>query len=186
MQNLSFIGVPILMLSDYYLTLIGNIYKKKKYGEHFITETYELNPIWRKDVDNPKWINYKHLLAVISITAYFYLISEFLDQPLYYQFMIGFFYVSFGMINGRHLNNYFLFKYIIKHPNEITGKLYLDHLLVLKMSQFQLMVMTVPLILLTFLEPNVYLFGGLFGCLVLYITHFSWIRKHKRHLAKQK
>src|SRR5690349_15969627 len=134
-MRIEFVIIPILMLCDYYLTLLGNIYKKKRYAEHFVTETYELNPIWRKDVDNIKWINFRHIILVILMPLLFYFISLSGNEILY-NWLIGFFLTLFGMIIGRHLCNLLLFKYVSTHPDEISGKVHMNHQLVLKTSQF--------------------------------------------------
>ena len=179
MKYIELFGIPFLMLSDYYLTVLGRVYWKAKWGKHFITETYELNPIWRKDIENIKWINYKHLIIVTIFTAYIYLLMK-SDHTESYEYLFGFFYTTLGLVNGRHLNNIFLFRYIIRHPNEISGKINLTHMLVLKISQFHIIITAFTILILTILIPNPFLIGGLFSCINLYFVHIFWIVKHRK------
>jgi hypothetical protein len=181
MKSIEVVLVPILMLADYYLTVLGNFYRRKKYSEYYVIETYELNPLWKKDIDSLKIFNYKHILIVILFTAYFLSLSE---NANLYQFMIGNIFALYGFINGRHLNNIFLFRFIYSHSDEVAGKVQMSHFLGLKMAQYQLAIVVLPFLLLTILQPNNYLYGGLFGFLVIFIGIQYWIRKHKKEILK--
>lgn len=183
-MRIEYIAVPILMVCDYYLTLLGNIYRKKKYGEHFIIETYELNPVWKKDVDKIKWINYRHLILVVLMTVFFYFLSLFGNEILY-NWLSGFFLTLFGMINGRHISNLFLFKYVSTHPAEISGKVYMNHQLTLKISQYQLIILAVPILILTIRNPNSFNIGGLSSCILLFIAHLIWLIRYKKGQEKK-
>ena len=179
MKNIEILFIPILMFADYYLTFLGDFYRKKKFAEFYIIDTYELNPLWKKDIEQFKWFNYKHILIVTGITIYFYYLSI-SDGKSFYEFSLAFYFTTYGIVNGRHLNNILLFKYIYNNTNEISGKIHISHLSVLKMSQYQTIVFIVPLLLLTILHPNIYLYGALTASIMLYFTMFFWIRKHKK------
>ena len=180
MKYFELFGIPILMLSDYYLTVLGSFYWKAKWGKHIIREAYELNPIWRKDIENPKWINYKHLIIVVFATFFIYGAIESDNTNSYY--VIGYFFTSFALVNGRHLSSIFLFRYIIRHPNEISGKVNLTHILVLKMSQLQIIVTAFPILILTVLTPSPFLIGGLISCVSLFIVHIFWAENHRKKI----
>lgn len=39
--------LPVLMIADYYLTILGSILYSQGYGKHIRFEHYELNPVWQ-------------------------------------------------------------------------------------------------------------------------------------------
>jgi len=182
MKNIELVLLPILMLADYYLTILGSVYRKKKHGEYYVIETYELNPLWKKDIDKLQLLNYKHILIVVVFTIYLYFLSSSDDVKLY-QFIIGSLFAMNGFIVGRHLNNIFLFRFIYRNSDEVSGKIYTSHLLGLKMAQYQLFCVTIPFLFFTILQPNIYLYGGLFGFLTLGVVIQYWIRKHTKKIS---
>ena len=50
--------LPLFMLADYYLTLLGER-QSKEYREHYVLKEYEVNPLWQGDVKKQKWFNPK-------------------------------------------------------------------------------------------------------------------------------
>jgi len=181
MHHWEILGVPALMLSDYYLTIKGNLYATKQYKLHFITETYELNPVFRKDVDNFKWFNPRHLAGTVLVTLLLWLASSLEDED-FYRGVLGYSFTIFGLINGRHIGNIVLFRYLIKHPELVEGKIHLSHLFVLKTSQLYLLSIALPVLLLLLMQPSALLIGAFLGCIVIFITHYIWISKYKYKL----
>ena len=59
--------LPLLMMTDYLLTLVAASIKEKKYADHFKVQHYELNPIWQKDVSHKKWVNPRHIFLVVDL-----------------------------------------------------------------------------------------------------------------------
>ena len=53
-----------LMFLDYYLTLKGYKLAKENYLKHFIIESYELNPRFKKSITENRY-NFKHLVYLI-------------------------------------------------------------------------------------------------------------------------
>lgn len=57
MVLLTLILIPVLMLSDYYLTLIGEKLRQQSESRRLVRlESYELNPLFRKDVARLRWL----------------------------------------------------------------------------------------------------------------------------------
>src|ERR1700752_3744988 len=69
MRHPGFLLLPLLMLSDYLLTIAGARLRLETYERHFRTEHYELNPIWQQAVAKLRWFNPRHLLLTIVLTA---------------------------------------------------------------------------------------------------------------------
>ena len=56
---------PLLMVADYYLTLLGAHLAEHSYRRHFKTAHYELNPFWQSAMVRRQWINLRHLAGVV-------------------------------------------------------------------------------------------------------------------------
>jgi len=173
--------VPAFMLTDYFLTLIGVKQRGKKYGEHFASEHYEMNPLWQKPVAQKKWFNPKHILLATLATLLLVLLMEPSDTPEpLAQGVLGGFLVFFGSLIGRHLCNLLTFRHINRKPNEISGQVTMTHTLVLSLSLYQYIVVLVPMALVAAFSPTPFVIGGLCGVAILLAVHLLWIRKYKK------
>jgi len=173
--------VPALMLTDYFLTLVGVKQRGKKYGEHFASEHYEMNPIWQKPVAQKKWFNPKHILLTTIATLLLVLVVEPSDMPEpLAQGVLGGFLVFFSSLIGRHLCNLLTFRHINRKPNEISGQVTMTHTLVLSLSLYQYIVVLIPMALVAAFSPTPFVIGGLFGVVLLLMAHLMWIRRHNR------
>lgn len=172
------------MLSDYYLTIIGKKLRDKEYFKYFTSEEYELNPVWQKDINKLKMFNYKHILAVCLITLYFYLASNLMRVTLF-DFFYGAIFILYTFIITRHLQNIFTYKLSLKHPEFLSGKLVINQIYTLKISQYQTIFFAVFLLLINIWVQSWFLFGGFAGLLVLYLIQFTWIRRFKQKMAQQ-
>src|SRR3954471_18182323 len=65
-----FLLVPVLMISDYLLTIAGARLRADVYGRHFRTQHYELNPAWQSAVAKLRWFNPRHLLITFAFTVF--------------------------------------------------------------------------------------------------------------------
>lgn len=63
------LAVPLLMLLDYALTILGARASLQVYRRHFRMPHYELNPMWQKSVAQLRWFNPRHLGLVCLVTA---------------------------------------------------------------------------------------------------------------------
>ncbi len=81
MKHPELILIPILMFSDYFLTVAGAVLKEKKYADHFKFEHYELNPIWQKEIAQKKWLNPKHIVLTIVFSSVLIFLMEFGEMP---------------------------------------------------------------------------------------------------------
>lgn len=68
MQHPEIFLIPLLMLADYFLTLVGAKMAEEKYRLHYKITNYELNPFWQKSVNERRWLNPRHLILVTLIT----------------------------------------------------------------------------------------------------------------------
>jgi hypothetical protein len=174
MNHPELIAVPVLMLADYALTILGAKLSVVVYRNHFTSPSYELNPLWRKSVDQLRWFNLRHLAVVALITGLLVLGDQTEEPYGTFEFVLGILFGAFGSVCGRHLSNLLLFHYLNRHPHEISGQVQLSLKLTLRISQF-IHIGLIPLFaIVAALAPSPYTFGVLAGILVLILAHFIW------------
>jgi hypothetical protein len=173
--------LPILMFSDYLLTVLGATQKERKYSEHFKTQHYELNPIWQKAISQKKWLNPRHSLLTILLSGILACLLELgvLPEP-FVQGLLGCLFVFFGMAIGRHLSNILIFRRFAQCPEGISGQITMTHSLSLSISMYQYLVAAVPLAILAFFNPTPFVFGGLAGAGMIFMVHSIWIHRHQK------
>ncbi len=174
MNHLRWVPVPLLMLADYALTILGAKWGEA-YRRHFTSPTYELNPRWRESVARGQWVNPRHLLLVILTTLLFWLSSGWMP-PAGFALLLGVAYGIFGALLGRHLGNLLLFRYVNRHREEISGQVSLGLPLVMKISQANYTGMLLPFAFLAALTPSPYTLGFLLGLLGLILAHLRWAK----------
>ena len=172
MNHLQWIPVPLLMLTDYALTILGAKWGEA-YRRHFVTPTYELNPRWRESVARGQWVNPRHLLRV-GLSALLLWLLEGRMPSAGFAVLLGVGYGIFGALIGRHLGNLLLFRYLNRHLDEISGQVNLALPLVLKISQAHYLGMLLPFVFLAALAPSPYALGFLLGLLGLILVHGKW------------
>jgi hypothetical protein len=170
--------LPILMFSDYYLTVLGAVRREEQYALHFKTEHYELNPAWQKAIAEKKWFNPRHALLTVLLSGALIALMEIglIPDDLAKGFA-GAILVLYGMIIGRHLSNLLIFSHLNRKPEEITGAITMTYPFLLYMSQYQTMTVLVPVAFIALLTQNAYAVGGVVGILLFMLIQFKWIHK---------
>ena len=179
MNHPELIAVPILMLADYALTILGAKTSAAVYRKHFTMPSYELNPLWRKSVDQIRWFNPRHIALVALVTVLLILVDQASALPDTFELVLGMLFGTFGSVCGGHLTNLLLFRYLNRHPNEISGQVHLSLKLMLKISQFTYIGLIPVFTIVVALVPNHYTVGVLLGILALVFAHFMWGRRAK-------
>jgi len=173
------ISIPVMMITDYYLTLLGKRSRDSVYFQHIASEEYELNPAWQKDINRFRLFNYKHILTVILVTGYFYFAALLIRQS-WFDILFGALFNLYAYIIMRHLNNIFIFRYVNKNPDLMSGKTTVAHLFNLKMSQYQSFTTALVLLLIFGWTQSWFLLGGGCGLLLFSLTQLRWIRLYKK------
>jgi len=175
--------ITILMLLDYYMTVLNNIKREKKASEFFKYEYFELNPIFQKAVSKNQWFNLHHLILTLLVTGLIVIFSElFKIDDFIVKIAISYLIVTFGMMVGRHLYNFFSNNYIEKEPNSLSGQLSFTHQYTLHDSMYMNFQVAIPIILIGILIPHPYVIGGILSIFSQTIVHISWIRKHHKQV----
>ncbi len=181
MRHPELLGLPVLMLADYVLTVAGVHWRLRVYSRHFKTEHYELNPVWQKAMQRPRWFNPRHLLLTAAFTAALAALIEAggVDDRIA-DFVVGALYGAFGSVIGRHLANLWQFAYLGRHAEALSGEVAISHDYVLTLSAAQYLGTVLPLGLLAALAPSPLSLGALSGAVLLLALHLAWRRRHRR------
>ena len=171
--------VPLLMLTDYWLTVAGAGMRDSGYSTHFKTPTYELNPVWQKTIAAKRWFSARHLALTGVVGTACVLLSVIPNQRISDVFF-GFALAVFGLLNGRHLSNLAIFAYVCRHPATLSGTVTMSHELVLWLSLFQLAPVMLMLMLIWVIAPIPQVTGAFVGVAALSLVHLLWIRRYRR------
>src|SRR5215469_12277184 len=95
------LAVPVLMLLDYVLTILGAKAGVRVYRQHFQSPYYELNPLWQKSVEQLRWFNPRHFIIVCLVASLLVLLDRmpgFPSESL--RLLVGMLLGAFGSICG--------------------------------------------------------------------------------------
>ncbi len=181
MQHPEIIIIMVLMFSDYYLTIWASKLRDKGHSNYFEIENYELNPIWQKDIQNQKIINFRQLIMTIAAFCFFIYIFEFDDMSYgFKEILIGVLLAHYGMLTGRHISNLLTYNYTKKHPDELIGKIKQSHEFSLHNSLYQYFVAIIPLAIIAIVNQKPMLIGCAIGAAFNIILHKLWIYKYRK------
>jgi len=169
--------VTALALGDYYLTLLGASLAEQTYRRHFKSESYELNPVWRRDVGRGALFNPRHLLLAAVITGILWWAGETDLTPWFFPVLFGMCLGAFVPIIAQHLGNIYMFDFLRRHPGEISGEVTVSMRYAIVISLAQGLVVLAVLLVATVMAPSPFMFGLLAGSSVLTAARFSWLSR---------
>ena len=176
--------LPPMMFADYFLTVLGAVESEKTYARHFAREHYELNPLWQKSIRQKRWFNPRHIILVIAANSALIWLLEFGESPDgIVQALLGALLVVFGTVIGRHVSNLLLFRYLAKHPDQISGRVTMSHPLVVSTAMYQTIVVLVPTVLIAIFSRSAFALGGVIGIALLLCIQLVWRPSAKRPIA---
>jgi hypothetical protein len=179
--------VPVLMEADYLLTVAGAILNEKGYQKHFRREHYELNPVWQKSIKQKKFFNFRHFALTVFVTVVFLIcFSDCADDDPNLQSLLGFIFVFFGIIIGRHLSNLMTFWHVLSRPQDISGEVRISQRFSLCQSVYQLSGFGLVLAAICLFSPSPFAFGGLIAVILFVLLHACWIIKDVIRVKKQR
>ncbi len=190
MHFLVILCIPLLMLADYYLTLYGaRLRQLSGYGQFFGNEEYELNPNFQADISNFRRLSRRHLIAVLFMLfalALFAALSN--TDPIVnalFELFMGYLFVLYLTIIGKHLQNLLTFRYLQSHPTEVNGQVSINYFMSLKLSQYQLVTVLLPLLIVAWVTQSLFAIGGVCGLLGLTVYHNLWGRLYRARMHRQ-
>ena len=181
MKHPEIVLLPLLILSDYFLTVLGAVEREKGYSKHFRTPHYELNPKWQEAIRRKKWLNPRHLLLTVLVSGGLAGMLEFADLPRpWVEMLFGCLFVLFGMVIGRHLSNILIFRRFARSPGEVSGQVDMPHSFSLAISTYQYLVAAIPVAVIAVFSPTPFVVGGLAGAILILLIHCIWILRHRK------
>ena len=177
---------PLLMVFDYYLTLLGAYLAEHFYRRHFKTAHYELNPFWQNAVVRRQWINLRHLAGVVLVGSLLVLLTYVLElDDVFLNPLLGFVLTCYGLMLGRHLSNVLMFVHLARSPDDVTGEIHLSHNFVLSLSIYQLLAAGVPIGLIAIFSPSGFVFGALAAVVALALVNTLWRARARKTGCKR-
>ena len=187
MVLLTLILTPSLMLSDYYLTLVGEVLRRKSQPHVLLKlESYELNPFLQKDVAQLKWFNWRYLSAVLGITSLMVFLAygyEAQVSPVPFVGFLGLLSVYFGVVIGRHLQSILSFSNSLRTPQPASDQCELNQKTVItveeaiQVNQLSNISFLPPFGLCALITRHEFMIGGFCGILMLMLAHFMWLKQ---------
>jgi len=183
MHVLIILIIPLLMILDYYLTLWGALLRMCTFGKHIVIQSYELNPIFQRAINNFKIINMQHLVFVLIVTTLFLIINHLNGLATSFgSALVGYFIITYATINARHCANIFTFWYACKHPESMSGIVMLNDKMSITMSMNTLMLSLFPVASIAIATFSSFAFGGTIGIILLIAQHAYWRSKYTKEL----
>lgn len=166
------------MVADWLLTIACAKGRAAVFAHNPPEHSYELNPLWRKSVDNQRWFNLRHLVVVIVVSAMLVFLDH-VEEPPYVglKALMGVSFGSLGPAVGRHLANLLLLREFGRHPDLLSNHRSVPPTLALRISQFSLIGWLPLLVILASLVPNPYTVGTFVGLLGQILVHSLWRRR---------
>lgn len=162
MDHPEIILLPILMIADYYLTILGAVLHKKRYGQHFMIETYEMNPYYREQIDSNSLLNFRFAFNIVLNFSIVFLVSLLFTgkHEFVYQILIGFYLTLFGYIVGLHVSNILTFRFSENNPETFEGSVRIPHKFNLRRSLYMNAVLFFPLFFVTVFSFSFFVLGA--------------------------
>jgi hypothetical protein len=114
----------VLYVSDYYLTLWGARLYQSKARAFVELGSYEMEPIFQKDIDalrkvSPRFLGYL-LFSSAGLLLIWWMSLRWVDTPAFYLLVVGAYFLVELMIHMRHVRNIVLFR-ALGVPGAIEG-----------------------------------------------------------------
>jgi len=181
MRHPEILLLPILMIADYYLTILGAVLREKKYSEYFPIETYELNPDYRDEIDDKKLVSAKFIGQLALNSGILFAASFFLRNELefLYWIVLGFYLTLFAYINGIHLSNIGNFLFIRNNPDEMKGEIEINHRYNLHSALFSNSILLLPVMFILIFNYSHFALGALLSVFYNAFLCLMWIAKNR-------
>jgi hypothetical protein len=175
----------VLHSLDYFLTLEGARVRKLRAAEVIqMSGSYELNPLFRKVIDEGRWWSRRFLVSLIGGAGLFAALNFQVSGqsesvfPAVRDALIGGIVFTRLSIIGRHLQNIWLSRRMAKHPQAVTGLIRYNRGTVMLLSAFQFGTVTVLLGVAAIVERSPFLIGGAVSCGCLTVLNVLLALKH--------
>ena len=173
------IAWAVIYISDFVLTIAcARLYRRNMSQTIVFEGSFELNPVFQRDVDSMKWISPRFLLLLVLsstlMTVYwaFYVPSS----PGTYAFVLGAFLCMELAIHVRHLGNLYLFSSRLT-GEQTRGRIEYARPLTLRMSSVQILGFAILFAVVFTFTGSWFACGGMASCFGLSAKH--WYLAHR-------
>ncbi|MBF5042936.1 hypothetical protein FGE12_11100 [Aggregicoccus sp. 17bor-14] len=156
---------------DFLLTIAGERVRQRRAAQVIrISGSYELNPLFRKVVDERRWWSWRFLLTLGVGGAVFYVASWSMlstgrpDDLAALDLVLGAFVFSRLHIIQRHLHNLWLFDRIARHPESAVGEVHYERRVGVAGAAFQSGGAALLLAAAYVAAPSAFVLGGALSC----------------------
>lgn len=165
----------LIYASDYALTLIGARLYKRYVSEHVTTGgSYELNPIFQRDIDRQRLISPRFLLMLILVVVYLLFVADFFKDPRFFVLVIGMLYLIEVPIHFRHFQNIRLALMLRRDPTLAQGHIAYKRVLSYNLIALDFVFYGGLWLILALVSGSIFFLGGALGCLVE-VLRFYWL-----------
>ena len=97
--------------------------------------------------------------------------------------------ILFAMIDGFHISNILTFHWILRHPDQVTGEVFMTQRYVVHLTRCRTVAVLFPIAVAAALAPSPFLFGGIASVFSLILGQSVWgwrdARREKRAAVGQ-
>jgi hypothetical protein len=169
----------LLYISDYALTITcARLYRDGVCEKLAFEGSFELNPIFQKDIDSLRWFS-PRFLAMLFVTSGLLALVWFLSSesvPEMYVFLAGAMILLEITVHTRHLRNLFMFRAMLK-SDCVRGRIEYSRPFILRMSSDELFIFSAMFLLLFVFTESWFVLGGATTCFSTAIKQRQLARK---------
>lgn len=179
-SNPLFVGFTLLifLLLDDFLTRLGFRLRQQGYNKYFISDIYEINPIFRKNIQENKPISVINFLLIVIVSILVGYLS--LVQHPFTRIVIGgVFFILFNTII-IHIQNIHRLWFIEQHPETLRGKIKLEPKFTFMKSRSEDLGTGAFLFTIFILTGEIFILGGTLSFGLTVLVTFLWEKKDNR------
>lgn len=168
----------LIYISDFSLTTIGaRLYRRNASGKIVFEGSFELNPLFERDIDSGKFVSPRFLLFLVLSSTMFaiYWALTVPDSSAIYIFVLGAAICMELAIHVRHLGNLFLFR--LNSASCLSGRIEYPRPLILRMSSVQILGFAILFAVVFTFTESWFVCGGMVSCLGLSGKHWILARR---------
>jgi hypothetical protein len=169
----------VLYISDYAMTIwCASLYQKHVRQTITFEGSYELTPVYQRDVDALRRVSPRFVVALGSSVAVLALLWVFVraSLPLLYAFVLGALLLLEVTVHVRHVRNLSMFRDIAK-GGSIHGRIEYSRPMVLRMSAVELVAFSGMYFVIFLFTQSWFVLGGAAACVSTARKHFMLARK---------
>lgn len=186
LQNVWIITIlfGLASLADYYLTIYGARLLRTNLSEQIKYEgSYELTPVFRKDVDALKLFSpqfaWRWLLSMALIPAMYWIFFYGFGMPFFFLFLTGGMFLRHAAILMRHARN-IASGLLAREPGSIQGSVQYAQRLSLRLSAVELWSFAVFYLIIAVVANSAFFYGGALITAITGLQHWNLARKPNR------